>query len=58
MKWFHVFLFKIYNSILLIDGILKSAKTLARGGPGSDGNEELLRILQTSRTESSPSDVV
>ena len=32
------------SSILLIDGILSSANTPGQSRPGSDGNEDVLRI--------------
>ena len=45
------------SSIWPIDRTLSSATTLGQSGPGSDDNEEVLHISQSSRiTEASPSD--
>ena len=44
-------------SIWSIDRILSCAITLGQSGPGSDANEEVLRIPQSSSiTRTSPSD--
>ena len=48
-----------FNSIWPIDSVLSGATTLNQSGPGSDGNERVLRILQSSsNTGTSPSDCV
>ena len=48
---------KHFSSIWPIDQTLSGATTLAQSGPGSDGNEEVLHIPQSSSiTEASPSD--
>ena len=45
------------SSIWPIDKILSGATTQVQSGPGSDGNERVLRIPQSSSiTEASPSD--
>ena len=45
------------SSIWPIDGTLSSAPTSGQSGPGSNGNEEVLRIPQSSSiTEASLSD--
>ena len=41
-----------------IDGTLTGTTTLSQNGSGSKGNEEVLLIPQSSRTEGSPSDAV
>ena len=47
----------LFRSIWPIDGILLIATTLGQGGPGNYGNEEVLRIPQSSSiTGTSPSD--
>ena len=38
------------SSILPIDKTLSSATTSGQSGPGSNGNEEVLHIPQSSRT--------
>ena len=43
------------SSIWPIDRTLSSASTPSQSGPGSDGNEGVLRISQSSKTEVSPS---
>ena len=55
---FYLYSFQISNnSIWPIDRILLGATTLGQSGPGSDGNEGVLCILQSSCiTEASPSD--
>ena len=46
-----------FSSIWPIDRILLVTTTSGQSGPGSDGNEEVLRIPESSRfTETSPSD--
>ena len=46
-----------FSSIWCIDRTLSGATTLCQSGPGSDGNEEVLCIPQSSSiTEASPSD--
>ena len=46
-----------FSSIWPIDRALSGPTTLGQGGPGSDGNEEVLRIPQSfSITEASPSE--
>ena len=46
-----------FSSMWLIDRILSGATSLGLSGPGSDGNEEVLYISQSSGiTGSSPSD--
>ena len=42
--------------IWLIDRILPGVTTLGHTGPGSNTNEEVLSILQSSKTGASPSD--
>ena len=49
VKWFN-------SSIWPIDGTLTGVTTQSLSGPGSNGNEEVLHIPQSSRTEDSPSD--
>ena len=46
----------IVNNLIFLDGTLTGTITLGEDGPGSDGNEGVLHILQNSRTEASPSD--
>ena len=46
------------SSIWPIDGILTDITTPGQSGPGSNGNEELLHSLQSSRTGVSPSAAV
>ena len=41
-----------------IDGALTGTTTLGQSGPGSNGNEGVFHIPQSSRTEASPSDTV
>ena len=41
-----------------IDGILIGTTTQGQSGPGSNDNEEVLQIPQSSKTEPSPSDTV
>ena len=49
--------FKCHSSIWLIDRAQSGCTTRRLSGPGSDGNEVVLRILQNSRiSEASPSD--
>ena len=50
-KWLNI-------SSWLIDGTLTSTITPSQSGPGSNGIEEILHILQKSITEASPSDAV
>ena len=46
-----------FSSIQPIDRTLSGAATLCQSGPGRDGNEEVLCILQSSSiTGTSPSD--
>ena len=45
-------------SIWPIDGTLKGTTTLGQSGPGSNGNEDVLYILQISKTGTSSSDAV
>ena len=45
------------SSILSIDRTLSGATTPGQSGPGSDVNEEVLYVHQSSRTEASPSDI-
>ena len=44
------------SSIWPIDGILKGSTTLSQSRPGSNGNEGILHIPQSSKTRASPSD--
>ena len=44
------------SSVWPIDRTLSGATTPGQSGPGSNGNEEILRILQNCVTETSPSD--
>ena len=41
-----------------IDGNITGTIILGQSGPGSNANEEVLNILQSSRTGASPSDTV
>ena len=42
----------------LIDGVLTGNTNLSQSGPGSNGNEGVLHILQKSTTRASPLDAV
>ena len=44
------------SSIWPIDKTLSGATTLGYSGPGSNGNEEVLHIPQSSKTGASPSE--
>ena len=44
------------NSICPIDGTLKGTTSLGQSGPGSNGNEGVHNIPQSSRIRASPSD--
>ena len=50
--------FKHFVSIYPIDGTLTGTTTPGQSGPGSNGGEWVLHILQTSRNGTSPSDRV
>ena len=56
-KQFSLALVHNFSSIWLIDRTLSGATTPGQSGPGSDGNEGVLHIPQSSSiTEASPSD--
>ena len=46
------------SSVWFIDGTLIGIITPGQSGPESNANEEILHILQNSRTRASPSDSV
>ena len=64
IKWFQVFLWNTNNSIcqsfvcrqLNDPTVLSGTTTPGKSGPGSNVNEEILHIPQSSRTWASPSD--
>ena len=45
------------NSLLSIDWTLSGATTQGQSGPGSNGNEKTIHILQKSWTGASPLDI-
>ena len=55
VKLFQVLLFKPYNYIWAIDRTLTSTTIPAQSGLGSNGNEDILYIPQSSRTGASAS---
>ena len=57
VKWFWVLLFNTNNS-WPIDGTLTGTTAEGQSGRGSNSNEGVLHICQSSRTGPSPSDRV
>ena len=63
VKWFQVLLYNGHNltSVICLHIVcsvwpLSGATTLSQSGPGSNGNERILHILQISKTGALPSD--
>ena len=50
-KWFHIYIWPM-------DGTLTGSITTSQSGPGSNGNEVVLHILENFTAEASPSDAV